>query len=60
MTGSPSKFAFFRSANINNRINIILALFYFFLVWFSLVSLFNGISIFVGYLMPKPSSTEEQ
>ena len=23
-------------------------------VWFSLVSLFNGISTFVGYLMPKP------
>ena len=25
------------------------------LVWFGLVSLFNGISTFVGYLMPKPS-----
>ena len=24
------------------------------LVWFGLVSLFNGISTFVGYLMPKP------
>ena len=23
--------------------------------WFGLVSLFNGISTFVGYLMPKPS-----
>ena len=26
------------------------------LVWFSLVYLFNGISTFVGYLMPKPFS----
>ena len=26
------------------------------LVWFGLVSLFNGISAFVGYLMPKPLS----
>ena len=25
-------------------------------VWFGLVSLFNGISTFVGYLMPKPFS----
>ena len=25
------------------------------LVWFGLVSLFNGISNFVGYSMPKPS-----
>ena len=25
------------------------------LIWFGLVSLFNGISTFVGYLMPKPS-----
>ena len=25
------------------------------LVWFGLVSLFYGISTFVGYLMPKPS-----
>ena len=25
-------------------------------VWFRLVSLFNGISTFVGYLMPKPFS----
>ena len=25
------------------------------LVWFGLVSLFNGISTFVGYLMPKSS-----
>ena len=25
-------------------------------IWFSLVSLFNGISTFVGYLMPKPFS----
>ena len=24
--------------------------------WFGLVSLFNGISTFVGYLMPKPFS----
>ena len=23
--------------------------------WFDLVSLFNGISVFVGYLIPKPS-----
>ena len=27
------------------------------LVWFVLVYLFNGISTFVGYLMPKPSSS---
>ena len=26
------------------------------LVWFGLVPLFNGISTFVGYLMPKPLS----
>ena len=26
------------------------------MVWFGLVSLFNGISTFVGYLMPKPFS----
>ena len=26
------------------------------LVWFGLVSLFDGISVFVGYLMPKPFS----
>ena len=26
------------------------------LIWFGLVSLFNGISTFVGYLMPKPFS----
>ena len=26
------------------------------IAWFGLVSLFNGISIFVGYLMPKPFS----
>ena len=25
------------------------------LVWFGLVSLFNGISTFVGYIIPKPS-----
>ena len=25
------------------------------LIWFDLVSLFNGISTFVGYLKPKPS-----
>ena len=25
-------------------------------LWFGLVSLFNGISTFVGYLMPKPFS----
>ena len=25
-------------------------------IWFGLVSLFNGISTFVGYLMPKPFS----
>ena len=25
-------------------------------VWFRLVSLFNGISTFIGYLMPKPFS----
>ena len=25
------------------------------MIWFGLVSLFNGISTFVGYLMPKPS-----
>ena len=25
------------------------------MVWFGLVSLFNGISTVVGYLMPKPS-----
>ena len=25
------------------------------MVWFGLVTLFNGISTFVGYLMPKPS-----
>ena len=24
-------------------------------VWFDLFSLLNGISIFIGYLMPKPS-----
>ena len=24
-------------------------------VWFGLVSLFNGISTFMGYFMPKPS-----
>ena len=24
--------------------------------WFGLISLFNGISTFVGYLMPKPFS----
>ena len=27
-----------------------------YLVWFGLVSLFYGISTFVGYLMPKPFS----
>ena len=26
------------------------------IIWFGLVSLFNGISIFMGYLMPNPSS----
>ena len=30
------------------------------LVWFGLVSLFNGISTFVGYLMPKAILVEEQ
>ena len=30
------------------------------MVWFGLVSLFNGISTFVGYLMPKPILLEEQ
>ena len=27
------------------------------LVWFGLVSLFNGVSTFVGYLMPRPRRT---
>ena len=26
-----------------------------YLIWFSFVSLFNGLSTFMGYLMPKPS-----
>ena len=26
------------------------------MVWFGLVSLFNGLSTFIGYLMPKPFS----
>ena len=30
-------------------------LYFVFVGWFGLVSLFNGISTFVGYLMPKPS-----
>ena len=40
----------------NNSTNNNNVVFFLFQIWFSLVSLFNGISTFVGYLMPKPLS----
>ena len=40
------------NADVKNS-NVMIIIMIITIVWFSLVSLFNGISTFIGYLMPK-------